>query len=421
MANVAAIYELQNAVNINLTADSLFHELTKNNLLRSFEYSQKVYSLLKENGINTPFDEVSRIFNNSHNDHVEHTNKELFSCCQDMEKYLKTLPDSLSNEIEKPNFETNTLSNTVDEVENGITHTKNNMNTRLKNVCEKKQELFCDDGIYTLIANARKAVESENINFKKVEQTLNECSKDYLKQVDKNYDDLFQKFSMNVDIIIKKATAVKEDTNETQMNRVTKFAEKKIQELSANQEGISPFQNEIYQGTKNFVNNQEFNTYYPPLLAQIESYRATTSSLEDRAIEILSRFGKDQKDKISSDNITTISHNVLKMLKIDSHLIKAKTPDQKEEEFIICNPDEQTPILFDPNKETMVNTNGKESEEPYKVSLDQDIIQKMKAGENVTIGMSYVNDNQNHIYQDTMRLGEQQKTLVKTDTNKNNA
>ena len=137
MANVAAIYELQNSVNINLTADSLFHELTKNNLLRSFEYSQKVYSLLKENGIKTPFDEVSRVFNNSHNDHVEHTNKELFSCCQDMEKYLKTLPDSLSNEIEKPNFETNTLSNTVDEVENGITHTKNNMNTRLKNVFEK--------------------------------------------------------------------------------------------------------------------------------------------------------------------------------------------------------------------------------------------------------------------------------------------
>ena len=107
MANVAAIYELQNSVNINLTADSLFHELTKNNLLRSFEYSQKVYSLLKENGIKTPFDEVSRVFNNSHNDHVEHTNKELFSCCQDIEKYLKTLPDLLSSEVEKTSFETN--------------------------------------------------------------------------------------------------------------------------------------------------------------------------------------------------------------------------------------------------------------------------------------------------------------------------
>ena len=421
MANVAAIYELQNAVNINLTADSLFHELTKNNLLRSFEYSQKVYSLLKDNGIKTAFDEVSRVFNNSHNDHVEHTNKELFSCCQDMEKYLKTLPDSLSSEVEKPSFETNTLPNTINNIESHVKNVKNNMNTRLKNVCEKKQELFCDDGIYTLIANARKTNESENINFKKIEQTLNACSKDYLKQVDKNYDDLFKKFSTNVDLIMKKASAVKEDTNEMQMNRVTKFAEKKIQELSGNQDEISPFQSELYQGTKSFINNHNFNAYYPPLLAQIESYRATTSSLEDRAIEILSRFGKEQKEKMTPNEIATISHNILKMLKIDSHLIKAKKPDQKEEEFIICNPNEQTPILFAPTKETIVNTNGKETEEPYKIPLDQDIIQKMKTGDNVTIGMDYVTNNNSHIYQETMKLGERQKTLIKTDTNKNNA
>ena len=59
MANVTAIYELQNAVNINLTADSLFHELTKENLLCSLEYSQNVYSLLNKNGLTIPFDEVS--------------------------------------------------------------------------------------------------------------------------------------------------------------------------------------------------------------------------------------------------------------------------------------------------------------------------------------------------------------------------
>lgn len=417
MANVAAIYELQNSVNINLTADSLFHELTKNNLLRSFEYSQKVYSLLKENGIKTPFDEVSRVFNNSHNDHVEHTNKELFSCCQDIEKYLKTLPGLLSSEVEKPSFETNALPNTVNEIETGVENAKNNINTRLKAVCEKKQELFCDDGIYTLIANARKTKESENINFKKVEKTLNACSNDYLKQVDKNYDDLFQKFSMNVDAIMKKADAVKEDTNETQMNRVTKFAEKKIQELSANQDGISPFQNESYQGTKNFVNNNDFNMYYPTLLAQIETYRATTSSLEDRAIEILSRFGKEQKEKMSQEEIATISHNVLKMLKIDSHLIKAKTNDNKNEEFIICRPEDQTSVLFDPTKETIVNNNGKETTEPYKVSLNHETIQKMKEGEAVTIGTT----NKENVYQESMKLGEKSKTLIKTDTNKNNA
>ena len=201
------------------------------------------------------------------------------------------------------------------------------------------------------------------------------------------------------------------------MNRVTKFAEKKIQELSANQDGISPFQNESYQGTKNFVNNNDFNMYYPTLLAQIETYRATTSSLEDRAIEILSRFGKEQKEKMSQEEIATISHNVLKMLKIDSHLIKAKTNDNKNEEFIICRPEDQTSVLFDPTKETIVNNNGKETTEPYKVSLNHETIQQMKEGEAVTIGTT----NKENIYQESMKLGEKSKTLIKTDTNKNNA
>ena len=105
MANVGAIYELQNAVNINLTAEHLFHELTKNNLLRSFEYSQQIYTLLNDNNLPIPFTEISKIFNTSHEDHVEHTNQELFSCCKDMEANLKTLPDTLSSQVDKPNFD----------------------------------------------------------------------------------------------------------------------------------------------------------------------------------------------------------------------------------------------------------------------------------------------------------------------------
>lgn len=421
MANVTAIYELQNAVNINLTADSLFHELTKDNLLCSLEYSQNVYSLLNKNGLTIPFDEVSRVFNNSHNDHIEHTNKELFSCCQDMEQYLKTLPDLLSSEIEKPSFEDNTLPKTIDHIEFSVQQTKENMNNRLKKVCEKKQELFCDDGVYTLIAKARKTKESENINFRNVEKNLNQCSKNYLKQVTENYDDLFQKFSHNIDAVIKKTSAVKENTNETQMNRVSKFAEKKIHELSNNQEEVSPFQNENYYGTKNFINNNNFNLYYPTLLAQIESYRATTSSLEDRAMEVLSRFGHEQSDKLSQEQIVMISHNIMKMLKIDSHFIQAKTINNQTENFIICNPEEKNPLLFEPTKKTVVTTNGKEMEKPYKVTLEQNTIQKMKDGETITIGQELVTENKEHVYQEKMELGTKQKVLVKTNPDQKEA
>lgn len=414
MANVGAIYELQNAVNINLTAEHLFHELTKNNLLRSFEYSQQIYTLLNDNNLPIPFTEISKIFNTSHEDHVEHTNQELFSCCKDMEAYLKTLPDTLSSQVDKPNFDQ--TAKTVETIENGVNETKQNINTRLKSVCEKKQELFCDDGVYTIIENARKRKGSEHINFKSIEKKLNLCSQDYLNKISENYNQLFESFSKNIDNIIKKVSLMKTDTNELQMNRMNKFAEKKIQELTTNKEEQSTFQNDSYQGSKQFINQGNFNMYYPMILSQIESYHATSANLPTRAMEVLSRFGREHQNTLSHNEIVSISHNILKMLKIDSHLIKAKSQDDKEktEEFIVCNPEEVNPILFEPTKSKIVDQNGKQIEKPYTFSLNQDTIEKMKEGEGIVIGNDTVLENGKHTYQETMKLGEKQKILQKS-------
>lgn len=416
MASVGAIYELKNALTIHSTASNLYQELTKENLLQSLKLNESVFKTLKSHNITLSFDEVNRVFNNSHNDHVEHTNKELFSCCMDMENYLKTLPETLSAEVSTPQFENhNQTKNHVDNIMSGVETTKRNINTRLKRVCKSKQEIFCQDGIYTLIEIIRKSSEKNKINFKGVEQQLLESSNQYLSQVDHNYENLFMNFSNNVDKIMKKAEALKENNQEMEMNRAQGFVDKKVQELSSVQEPMSPFQNDSYQGSRNFINNASLSIYYPSLIAQIEAYHVTNPNVEERAFDILARFGKEQKNQLTPDEITTISHNVLKMLKIDSHFI-ASTNEKEEatQNYIICNPEKEQPILFEPNKERIKSKNGNEIHEPYTVTLDQNTISKMKDGEKVTIGTNIVTDDGVQIYQETMNLGPKPKTLVMT-------
>ncbi|MBS7020547.1 MAG: hypothetical protein KH135_01555 [Firmicutes bacterium] len=414
MASVGAIYELKNALTIHTTASSLYQELTKNNLLQSLKLNESIFKILKEHQITLSFDEVNRVFTNSHNDHIEHTNQELFSCCMDMENYLKTLPETLSTEVSTPHFENkNQTKNHIDTIMSGVETTKKNINTRLKRVCKNKQEIFCQDGVYTLIEVIRKSAEVQKINFKGVEQQLLECSNHYLKQVDTNYDNLFVTFSDNIDKIMKKAGALKENNQEMEMNRAQGFVNKKVQELSGAQEPMSPFQNDAYQGTRKFINDASLQMYYPALIAQIESYRATNPNVEERAFDILTRFAHEQKNHMNPEEITTISHNILKMLKIDSHFISSPQKNEdKTQNYIICDPEKENPILFEPNKACIKTTNGKEIYEPYTVTLDQNTISKMKQGEQVTVGTNLVTTDGVHIYQESMKLGSKPKTLV---------
>ena len=156
MPDVANMYELQNAVHLYLTADSLFTELTTNNSMAESKYTQKIFSLAKDGGLSLSYNDIYQIFHNSHVDHVDNTNKELYSCCQDMEAYLKTLPDVISREIEKPQFNAPaTLPDTIQKIKSGIKRSKDDIN-RLQSLCKQKQELYCQDGIYTSIERARK-------------------------------------------------------------------------------------------------------------------------------------------------------------------------------------------------------------------------------------------------------------------------
>ena len=139
MPDVANMYELQNAVHLYLTADSLFTELTKNNSLTESKYTPVIFSLAKEEGLSLSYNDIYQIFHNSHVDHVEKTNKELYSCCQDMEAYLKTLPDVISREIEKPQFNAPaTLPDTIQKIKSGIKRSKDDIDARLQSLCQKK-------------------------------------------------------------------------------------------------------------------------------------------------------------------------------------------------------------------------------------------------------------------------------------------
>lgn len=414
MINGTSIFAIQNALSIYLPGASLYNELTKNNIYESLLLKQKVFALA--NQANISYDEVDRVFTNSHNDHVEHTNQELFSCCMEMESYLKTLPETLSSVVSKPSFNgTDSPKTEVEKIEQGVQQTKNAMNTRLKNVCKSKQNIFCDDGIYTLIEMMRKQPNTENLNFKSVETQLHSLSTEYLNHVDMNYDHLFVTFSNSIDNIMKKTNAVKENNQEEQMMRATSFVDKKVNELTGVTEPDSPFQNEEYQGTRSFVTDPLLTSYYPLLISQIESYRATDKDIAKRAFDVLFQFGLDQQEKLQPEQISIISHNVLKMLKIDSNLITSKNEkDDTEEKYIICNPEQEKPVLFDPTRQTVIDDGRKSFEKPYTITLDQEAITKLKEGESITVGNEFTTNDNTRIYQEKCTIGPKTKALIKT-------
>lgn len=411
MPDVANMYELQNAVHLYLTADSLFTELTTNNSMAESKYTQKIFSLAKDGGLSLSYNDIYQIFHNSHVDHVDKTNKELYSCCQDMEAYLKTLPDVISREIEKPQFDAPaTLPDTIQKIESGINRSKDDINTRLQRVCQQKQELYCQDGIYTSIERARKQQTGKQINYKSFESRCTQLSENYLKQIQQNYGNLFQKFSNNIDTIMQKTVALKTPTMDAQNVRVSNYVEKRKKELTEGNERESIFQNSSYQGTRAFLNDPVLAPYYTNILSQIEVQQATNSKvkLEDRAFRVLAEFANRSSGNLSHEQIVTISHNVLKMLKVDSHLVHDMS-DPENKTFIVTNP-ETDPVLFEPTRTAIKEKDGSQVEEPYAVPIDHDTIQKMVDGEQVTVGKEVV--------ENPMEMGKKGKVLVRQESKK---